>query len=55
LYAIHGCLQSRIAHNALEDKMTIKIVLNEKSTPGKLADVELHFTSGGLDPIPWTV
>jgi hypothetical protein len=32
------------AHSAREDKMTIKIVPNEKGNPpGKLADVELHF------------
>ena len=30
--------------------MTIKIVLNEKGNPpGKLADAELHFTSGPLE------
>jgi hypothetical protein len=30
--------------------MTIKIVRNEKGTPpGKLADAELHFTSGPLE------
>ena len=30
--------------------MTIKIIANEKGNPaGKLADAELHFTSGPLD------
>jgi hypothetical protein len=30
--------------------MTIKILLNEKGNPvGKLADAELHFTSGALE------
>lgn len=30
--------------------MTIKIIPNEKGNPpGKLADVELHFTEGGLE------
>jgi hypothetical protein len=31
-------------------KTTVKILLNERSTPiGKLADAELHFTGGELD------
>ena len=30
--------------------MTVKILLNDKNTPaGKLADAELHFTSGPLE------
>ena len=33
-----------------EDKMTVKIIPNDKGNPpGKLADVELHFTSGPLE------
>jgi hypothetical protein len=33
-----------------EDKKTVKIILNEKGNPpGKLADVELHFTSGPFE------
>ena len=40
MYVLHGCLQSRIAHNALEDKMTVKIIPNDKgNAPGKLAAV----------------
>jgi len=43
-------LPRRVAHNAREDKMTIKIIPNDKGNPqGKLADVELHFTSGPLE------
>jgi hypothetical protein len=36
--------RERFAHSARGDKMTIKIVANERANPpGKLADVELHF------------
>jgi hypothetical protein len=39
-------LPRRVAHNAGEDKMTIKIIPNENCRPaGKLADAELHFDS----------
>jgi hypothetical protein len=40
---------------AKEDKMTIKIIPNDKGNPpGKLADVELHFTSGPLEGLKLT-
>ena len=33
-----------------ENPMTIKIIVNDKGNPpGKLADAELHFTSGALE------
>jgi hypothetical protein len=40
--------QGRLHHRS--DTVTIKIVPNEKGNPpGKLADAELHFTSGPLE------
>jgi hypothetical protein len=34
----------------MEASMNIKIIPNDRNTPaGKLADAELHFTSGPLD------
>src|SRR6185369_13021613 len=43
-------LPRRVAHNAREDKMTIKIIPNDKGNPqGKLADVELHLRPRWLD------
>jgi hypothetical protein len=37
------------AQRGKDNNMTIKIVPNDKgNSPGKLADVELHFTSGPL-------
>jgi hypothetical protein len=34
----------------MEDNMTVKIIPNDKGNPpGKLADAELHFTSGPLE------
>jgi hypothetical protein len=44
LYASTAADKAAFATGAREDKMTIKIIPNEKGNPpGKLADVELHF------------
>jgi hypothetical protein len=42
--------RQHIAADVKETRMTIKFVPNEKGTPpGKLADAELHFSSGPLE------
>jgi hypothetical protein len=41
---------SLVPLSAMEASMNIKIIPNDRNTPaGKLADAELHFTSGPLD------
>jgi hypothetical protein len=45
-----SCASTTDRSHRREDKMTVKIIPNDKGNPpGKLADVELHFTSGPLE------
>jgi hypothetical protein len=47
---LHWPLAFSLAQGEEEDTMTVKIIPNDKGNPpGKLADVELHFTSGPLE------